>query len=221
MSNLDILRKIKNFEGKRNCVLTILIPPNYDFRKDTKRVRSKISGIKHKYKRRQLLRVMAVIWDEIKYVPKFIVNGIIICAGLNKHDRIDYYSLTPSKRIQSFEYYYDYIFNYNKINEYMYKNVITIQNEKVKDLIKNIDNFMKNDKIVYENKINEYIESDLIDTVIHMCDESVPEIFLEKSVNKNLKVNILDSHKIDNYIIKNNKYIGFLKYDFTVESINL
>lgn len=221
MSNSDILRKIKNFEGKRNCVLTILIPPNYDFRKDTKRIRSKISGIKHKYKRRQLLSVMTVIWDKIKYVPKFTVNGIIICAGLNKQDRIDYYSLIPSKRIQIFEYYYDYIFNYNKINEYMYKNVTIIPPEQTKDIIKEIDNFMKKDKIVYENKMNDYIDTNLIDTVIHMGNESVPEIFLEQSVNTALKVKILDSCKIDNYIIKNNKYIGFLKYDFTVESINL
>ena len=220
-NNREILLRVDKFEGKRNCVLTMLIPPKYNFRLDTARVRRTIRSIKHKHKRRQLLRVMDVIWSHVKQYDKFKGNGMVICAGLNKKDIVEYFELLPVQKIRNFEYYYDDVFNNHRIMEFMYENVEQVSDQNKQSLVNKINTYMEKDQLVFHKKMNEYLETDLLSTVVYFSSENIPFKILDKCVSDNLKVLILSNKMIDNFIVKNNKFIGFIKYDMTFSQLHI
>ena len=133
------LVKIINFEGKRNCSLTILIPSN-QISKSISYVEKSVSMIKHENKKRQLLNILSVIKSNIK-----------------------------NKKINEMEYYYDYKFHINKIYDLMYNNIEFIykkdlldtlqQSELVvyeKDLQKFIELRLISDIFYFSNDILDY-----------------------------------------------------------------
>ena len=116
------IEKIINFEGKRNCSLTIFIPSNL-INKSISFVEKSISMIKHKNKKRQLLNILNVIKNNIKVINKNKHDNLIICCGLDTTNKIEYYNLTPNKKITELEYFYDYKFHINKIYDLTYDNI--------------------------------------------------------------------------------------------------
>lgn len=69
--------------------------------------------------------------------------------------------------------------------------------------------------------MNEYLETDLLSTVVYFSSENIPFKILDKCVSDNLKVLILNNKMIDNFIVKNNKFIGFIKYDMTFSQLHI
>ena len=76
MNNI-LINKIINFEGKRNCSLTILIPSN-QISKSISYVEKSVSMIKHENKKRQLLNILSVIKSNIKNINKKVKIKIIL-----------------------------------------------------------------------------------------------------------------------------------------------
>ena len=136
------LEKIINFEGKRNCSLSLFIPSN-QLSKSISYVEKSVSMIKHENKKRQLLNILSVIKSNIKNLNKNKHDNLIICCGLDTTNKIEYFNFVPNKKINELEYYYDYKFHINKIYDLMYDNIEFIYK---KDLL---DTLQNNELIVY------------------------------------------------------------------------
>lgn len=214
--------QINCFDAKRNCAMTMLIPPNYNFRRDTLNVRRRIKSMKHKHKRYQLLRVIKELWNRIRDIKEFENLGCILCCGLNKKDEIKFYDIEPNKIIEKFEYFYGDYFNHLKINEYLYTRIkyIIDENEK-KNLIKEIDERMLNDQLVYYNKIDDFLDTNLMSKIIFFSNEKIPDNILSRLLLSDLELYIFNAEKIDNFVIKNNKYIGFIRYNLKFTKLNM
>ena len=88
--------KIVNFEGKRNCSITLLLKVNDRYSSTLDQIERKISSIKHENKRKQLKNVIYRIKNETKDLYNnydFKERGLIICCGLK--------SLTGGEQLHS------------------------------------------------------------------------------------------------------------------------
>jgi len=139
---METLQKIEQFKGKRNCALTLFIPPNYDFTKDIKRIYTSIISIKHEQKKKQLLPIIKTIKSHIDD-KKIIGFGQIICCGLGQ--TLVYYQLNPRNLIQKFEYYYDYVFSTNMIKKFLFPNISYIVSNKT--VVQRLNVYMLKDNL--------------------------------------------------------------------------
>lgn len=180
------LDKIINFEGKRNCSLTLFIPRNC-LKKTIVQVEKKIFTIKHENKKFQLVSILNEIKKEAKKIPEKHDN-FIICIGLSNNNQIEFFKLNPEKQILNIEYFYDYKFHINKIYEFLYSNVKIIndlnqQNEWVKIL-------SNNDLIIYENEINKFIELNLISDLLYFSNDILDISYVKKSQEFKFNISI-------------------------------
>ena len=126
MNNI-LINKIINFEGKRNCSITLLLKSNDKYSLTLDQIERKINSIKHENKKKQIRLVINKIKKETKDLDNnndFKEKGIIICCGLKSSDEsTEYFELNPSKIIKENEYYYDYKFNIGKIFDKIYETI--------------------------------------------------------------------------------------------------
>lgn len=217
MDNLELLKKIGEFVGKRNCALTFLIPSNYKFDLDMKRIKKSITSIKHENKRKQLLKVINYLFLEIKDYKTFDGLGRIICTGLNKFGKVEYYMCKANKKIPTFQYYFGYYFYSNKIKEFMFNNIEFVKDKKATTSM--INTYVVEDKIVYQNKIRDYLDTDLLHTIIYFSGVNIPNWILKPCVKNKIKIKIFNDKNLDDLIVKDNDYIGILKYGFTTKEM--
>lgn len=205
------LEKIINFEGKRNCSLTLFIPSN-QISKTINFVEKSITTIKHENKKRQLLNILSVIKSNIKNINKNKHDNIIICCGLDTTDKIEYYNLTPNKKINELEYYYDYKFHINKIYDFMYDNIEYIYK---KDLLETLQ---ESDLIVYEKDLEKFIELRLISDIFYFSSDILDYNFVKKSIEYSYQIKIfsLDSNLLNDVQKRYGKIIGILYFKIEI-----
>ena len=126
MNQYDNIVDILVFEGKRNCALTIVFPPDHNFKKQMDSLTKRIQIMKNVTKRSQILRVLKSINQENRDVETFGGNGLIVCGGLGKKNSTEYFNMVPPVKIKEFEYYYDYSFNIERIQEIMTGDVVIV-----------------------------------------------------------------------------------------------
>jgi len=57
--------------------------------------------------------------------------------------------------------------------------------------------------------------------IIYFSNETISDEILSQLLVSDLELSILDDEKIDNFVIKNNKYIGFIKYNLKFTELNI
>lgn len=221
MENFKLLKIIDKFEGKRNCALTFIIPPNYNFKTDLKRILNVIKSIKRESRKKQLMRVINIVLNETSDIKMFENSGSIICAGLNKLGKIDYYLIKANIKINKFEYSFDYVFNHNRIKRFMFENIKYIKDSDINDLIDNINELVISDRIVYQKKIIDYLNTDFLETIVFIPkdNEPLPDNLLIASINNHINIEILNTNiSLHKLIVQDNTFFGILKYNFTNET---
>jgi hypothetical protein len=172
------MKELFEFEGKRNCALTIFIPNN-SFTKCMKIIENKIYSIKHGNKKKQLIGIINKIKKETVIIQNYNnYNGMIVCCGLDNKLDIKYYQLKPIKTIIQFEYFYDYNFYVNKIIEKMYKNVEFVETKEFQTWINKIDKFKNNQLLIYETEINDYIDTNSISNFFYFSNDALDICYL-------------------------------------------
>lgn len=205
------LEKIINFEGKRNCSLTLFIPSNL-INKSINFVEKSITVIKHENKKRQLLNILSVIKSNIKNINKNKHDSLIICCGLDTSNKIEYFNLVPNKKINELEYYYDYKFHINKIYDLMYDNIEFIYK---KDLL---DTLQQSELIVYEKDLEKFIELRLISDVFYFSNDILDYNYINKSIEYSYQIKIfsLDSNLLTDVQKRYGKIVGILYFKIEI-----
>ena len=197
--SIKLLNDIVEFEGKRNCALTIFMSANCDYNKFISSLEKQIFTIKHENKKRQLISVI----NKIKRFTKlnltsleyFKTKGIIICCGLSNIDStVEYYEIEPNKIINDNDYYYDYKFNINKIFE---KYFYTIEFESTKLIQNQLDKLRQKELILFKKEINTDIY-DSISYIIHISNEFLDLNLCIDSIKYNFKIKIIKETDIIN-----------------------
>ena len=182
--------KIVNFEGKRNCSITLLLKVNDRSSSTLDQIERKISSIKHENKRKQLKNVIYRIKNETKDLYNnydFKERGLIICCGLkNSDESTEYFELNPSKIIKENEYYYDYKFNIDKIFEKIYDTI-----EYVDCDIKELNKLREKELIIYEKEIQDYIEMNAISFLFYFSNDDLTVELCNLSKEYNFKIKII------------------------------
>lgn len=187
---------LDDFRGKKNAVVTILIPPNTDIITSVVTIMKQVSVIKNTEKRLQLL----VVLQKIVYNPsnkpgtRSSNNGKIICAGLTEQNCVFYYELNPPNKIHKFEYFYDFFFYMDKVREVWYQDVIFILNgNEQKTVVNNIDKLVatKDSTLIYSQQ--------KIDYAIHTSTLKELYIFSEKQLSDDV---ILKLQEDGGHIVK-------------------
>lgn len=201
------LQEIINFEGKRNCSLTLFVPEN-SLDKIIKQIEKKFFTIKHESKKIQLINVLNKIKKETKvYVKKH--KDVIICCGLGNNQQIHFFKLDPYKKISNIEYFYDYKFHINKIYDFLYPNIKFVTDLKeLNNWVKVLDN---NDLIVYENELNKFLGLNLISDILYFSNDILSLDYVHKSTECNCKISIF-SEISNNITQKYGKLIGILYF---------
>jgi len=175
------MKEIFEFEGKRNCALTLFIPSNL-FEKCIKTIEKNVYCIKHENKKKQLISIINKIKKEINIIHENNL-GMIICCGLDNNLDIKFYQVNPIKKIIKFEYFYDYKFYINKIIEKMYKNIEFIETNESKEfqmLMDKIDKLKNDELIIYETEINNYIDNNIISNFYYFSTDTLDIYYLNK-----------------------------------------
>lgn len=201
------LQEIINFEGKRNCSLTLFVPENC-LNKIIKQIEKKIFSIKHESKKKQLVNILNKIKQETKvYIQKH--KDVIICCGLDNSQQIKFYKLDPYEKISIIEYFYDYKFHINKIYDFLYPNIKFVTDIKeINNWVKVLDN---NNLIVYENELNKFLELNLISDILYFSNDILSLGYVHKSTECNCKISIF-SEISNNITQKYGKLIGILYF---------
>ena len=201
------LQEIINFEGKRNCSLTLFVPEN-SLDKIIKQIEKKFFTIKHESKKIQLINVLNKIKKETKvYVKKH--KDVIICCGLGNNQQIHFFKLDPSEKILNIEYFYDYKFHINKIYDFLYPNIKFVTNlNELNSWVKILDG---SNLIVYENELNKFLELNLISDILYFSNEIISFDYVHKSTIFNYKINIFPDSS-NNIIKRYGKIIGILYF---------
>lgn len=146
----DLINKFPG--GRRNAVITLFIPKDKDFKRLLKPIERQVLAIKHANKRGQIKRVLYHILWVNKDVRAFLTN-VIICCGYDLSNKLYYQLIETLESIDVLEYYYDYTFHYDRINEVLNQSFIKIYEEKEEtELVKKLRNDITgglNDQIVY------------------------------------------------------------------------
>lgn len=186
-----IIDKIINFEGKRNCSITLLLKANDKYSSTLSQIERKISAIKHDNKRKQLKNVIYRIKNETKDLydnHDFKINGIIICCGLkSSDDSTEYFVVNPTKKIEENEYYYDYKFNINKIFEKIYDTIDYVDYD-----INELNKLREKELIIFEKEINEYIEINAISYLLYFSNEDLSLNLCNLSKEHNFKIKVVN-----------------------------
>lgn len=208
-----IIDKIINFEGKRNCSITLLLKANDKYSSSLSQIERKISAIKHDNKRKQLKNVIYRIKNETKDLydnQDFKINGIIICCGLkSSDDSTEYFEVNPTKKIDENEYYYDYKFNINKIFEKIYDTIDYINYD-----INELNKLREKELIIFEKEINEYIEMKAISYLFYFSNEDLSLHLCNLSKEHNFKIKVVNClpHQQKELIKTYGNFIGILYY---------
>ena len=189
MNNI-LINKIINFEGKRNCSITLLLKSNDKYSLTLDQIERKINSIKHENKKKQLRIVINKIKKETKDLNNnydFKEKGIIICCGLKSSDETaEYFELNPSKIIKENEYYYDYKFNIDKIFYKIYETIEYIDYD-----IKELNKLREKELIIYEKEIKDYIEMNAIDYLFYFSNNDLTLELCNLSKEYNFKIKIV------------------------------
>lgn len=205
------LEKIINFEGKRNCSLSLFIPSN-QISKSISYVEKSVSMIKHENKKRQLLNILSVIKSNIKNLNKNKHDNLIICCGLDTTNKIEYFNLVPNKKINELEYYYDYKFHINKIYDLMYDNIEFIYKKDLLDTLKN------NELIVYEKDLNKFIDLKFVSDIFYFSNDILDYSFVKKSIECSYQIKIfsLESNLLADIQKRYGKIVGILYFKIEI-----
>ena len=205
------LEKIINFEGKRNCSLSLFIPSN-QISKSISYVEKSVSMIKHENKKRQLLNILGVIKGNIKNLNKNKHDNLIICCGLDTTNKIEYFNLVPNKKINELEYYYDYKFHINKIYDLMYDNIEFIYKKDLLDTLKN------NELIVYEKDLNKFIDLKFVSDIFYFSNDILDYSFVKKSIECSYQIKIfsLESNLLADIQKRYGKIVGILYFKIEI-----
>lgn len=185
-----IIDKIINFEGKRNCSITLLLKAYDKYSSTLDQIERKISAIKHDNKRKQLKNVIYKIKNETKDLYNncdFKERGIIICCGIkSSDDSTEYFEVNPIKKIEENEYYYDYKFNINKIFEKIYDTIDYINYD-----INELNKLREKELIIFEKEINEYIEINAVSYLLYFSNEDLSLHLCNLSKEHNFKIKVV------------------------------
>lgn len=188
---MNIIDKIINFEGKRNCSITLLLKANDKYLSTLDQIERKISTIKHDNKRKQLKNVIYRIKNETKdlyFKQHFQNDGIIICCGLkNSDDSTEYFEISPIKKIEENEYYYDYKFNINKIFEKIFDTI-----EYVNYDINQLNKLREKELIIFEKEIYDYIKINAISHLFYFSNEDLSLQLCNLSKEHNFKIKVVN-----------------------------
>jgi peptide subunit release factor 1 (eRF1) len=88
-----ILDELDEFTGKRNAVLTIILPPKCSIKKTLDGIQNRVSQIKHKNKRGQIMQVLKHIREQNQVNDQYDGMGYIICSGYNQKGESHYWGL--------------------------------------------------------------------------------------------------------------------------------
>lgn len=214
---MDTLKELDKFNGKRNTVMTFLIPPHTEFHKNLGGIMRTILAIKHTNKRGQSKSVLAYIIKHTEEFKKLDGNGAIICAGIDNSNSIFYRYIPAPSLITSFEYYYDYVFNMNRIKEIFFDgNVVRLDDSKQSyyrnTIIKRINS--SDPLIILGNEIHKSLDLNMVQEIYYFSSESIPYETLERVVEYNIKINCFDMDNIHNKDMfkKYGIMIGTLRY---------
>lgn len=189
MNNI-LINKIINFEGKRNCSITLLLKFNDKYSLTLDQIERKINSIKHENKKKQLRLVINKIKKETKNLNNnydFKEKGIIICCGLKSSDEsTEYFELNSSKIIKENEYYYDYKFNIGKIFDKIYETIEYIDYD-----IKELNKLREKELIIYEKEIKDYIEMNSINYLFYFSNNDLTLELCNLSKEFNFKIKII------------------------------
>ena len=221
MDNFKLLKQIDKFEGKRNCALTFIFPSKYNFKTDLKKIKTTIKAIKREKRKKLLMRVLNVVFNETSDIKEFSDNGAIVCAGLNKMGKVDYYYIKANVMINKFEYHFGYVFNNNRIKRFIFDNITYIKEVDVANTIEKLNRLVLSDKIVYQKKMGDYLDTNFLDTIVYIPkdNEPLPDFLLVASIKNKINIHILNTNtSLHKLIVQDNAYFGILKYDFTNET---
>lgn len=208
---IAIIKELNEFKGKRNCVLTIFIPPERDFMRDIKKIEKSIYNIKNDFKRDQLLPIIKKIKGKLGSIDKIKDEGLIVCCGLAlHHNDIHYQDLPSLKRIKNFEYYYDYNFHINKIITCMFNNVVYMDPKFNKEISHKLKHLVHKNRLVYPNKAQKWFDQNLVSTVYWLSTEAVDFEMLQMAIDKKIQI-IIHNGKLDEIISKELAYVAVLK----------
>jgi len=206
------IQELIDFEGKRNCALTLFIPKN-SFEKCITKIEKYIYSIKHENKKKQLKKVINKVKTETNIIQENDI-GMIICCGLDNNLMIKHYQLNPIKQIIEFEYFYDYKFYINKIIEKTYKNVEFIDTKEIQTWIDKINKLKKDELIIYEKEIDNYMDSNIIAKLFYFSDDIIDIYYLKQLEKYNFHIMFFT---LNDVILKDiqkqyGKIIGSLHY---------
>lgn len=217
---MNIPPEIETFQGKRNSVLTLFIPPLIDFKKEyLESIKRNIKSIKHSNKRGQALRVIDRIFAETKDIKKYESIGKIICCGLSLTDDIVYIAFSPPIIIKSFEYYFDYVFNLQRIYEIFNSDVIKkISNEdqdiRSAKMIKLIEDDIRI-VAIGDNEIAMAIELKILEEIYYLSNEDMNPDLIRRVRDANTNIIKIDpSRDLANKLSKLGNMIGLLRYRY-------
>ena len=217
---MDIIQQLDQFEGKRNCALTFFIPPDYNFQRDLLKVDKSITTLKHKNKKYQLMQVMKEVYaklnDDGQQKPyQCSGNGIIICCGMNKMSTVQHFQCLPAQQIESFEYFFDYVFNMNKIRHYLFDHITypTTEEEFISYRGK-LSQSMRVDMVLYQQELEQEMNNVSLSHLYYFSDQPLPLHLLEYSVQNKCQVVLMDTTHQNNleFSKKYGKTIGVLRW---------
>lgn len=219
---MKIVDQLSKFSGKRNAVITLMVPPGADFEQMLTKIEKRVSAMKHKNKRSQVMKVLSYIRDENDGIKNFNGNGRIICCGFNFRRNPVYHLIEPPNKIQAGEYHYGYQFNIERIQEIFNADIIFYLKEEdeekeVNRLINKIKNEVKKQTAIGDREIIMAVDCDLIDTIYYSGKGELDEDFIEglrRCKGKVVKIRNRDLMK--NY----GEMIGLLKYPIDFELID-
>jgi hypothetical protein len=206
--------EVIGFEGKRNTVLTFMIPPYYEFKKDLNKILRITQQIKHQNKKTQILAVLKKIDVELQDATVIINKGGVICCGLDNMNEVCYYFLDSPSLIKKFEYYFDYKFHIERINEIFNEDVVEILNEKdAVERLKKIEGSILacDHKIQLGAEVEQSINNSICKNII-VINSDVLERYIEQSRNSSIKIYKINS--VNEYVVNFS-----IKYGNTVSEL--
>ena len=214
--------ELDKFDGKRNTALTFIIPPNYDFRKDYNKIKKIHSTIKSSKRKGKLVSVTTEIDSKLTNIVKFSGNGCIICCGLDKSSKPDYYQIDINVELKEFEYYYGYGFETNRIKQLLFKeNIQKLESNEETEIRNLIKKGFEDGLSVVKTELNVVIEQNMVSKVYYFSHENVPWQLLNSSMCKGFKIIMMNMEDVNNRDMakKYGDLIGYLYYKIDVDTL--
>lgn len=220
----DILNRIDSFEGKRNTVITMFFPPKLNFKKQMVKIQRIVKGIKNANKRHQIFKVLNLINDENEDREYFEPYGSIICAAFDKKGLPFYNELDVKKefKIVDFEYYYDYVFNTNRIREILFSStIIRPPYDEQKKILSHAEGMIIacNNTIVLEDLALYSLEIKMCMKLLFLKNETIPLNLIELAKTSGVKIVIFNTDKLEcrEFMNKYGKLVSILRYPMEIK----